>query len=71
MVSSFSFSSKYFINFFVLFFSLYFEIERGRKRVWAGEGKRERGRERMASRLLTVSTEPNVGLDLTDHEIMT
>ena len=32
---------------------------------------RERGRERIPSRLHTVSTEPDVGLDLTNHEIMT
>ena len=36
-----------------------------------GEGKRERGRERIPSRLCTVSTEPTVGLEPTNHEIMT
>ena len=30
---------------------------------------REQGRERISSRLLTVSTEPDVGLELTNHEI--
>ena len=32
---------------------------------------RERGRERIPSWLCTVSTEPNMGLQLTNHEIMT
>ena len=32
---------------------------------------RERGRERTPSRLQAVSAEPDVGLDLTNHEIMT
>ena len=37
----------------------------------AGEGQRERERERIPSRLHTVSTEPDVGLELTNREIMT
>ena len=36
-----------------------------------GEGQRERGKERMPSRLHTVSAEPDVGLELANHEIMT
>ena len=32
---------------------------------------RERKRERISSRLCTVSTEPDVGLGLTNHKIMT
>ena len=32
---------------------------------------RERGRERISSRLCTVSVEPNVGLELTNDEIIT
>ena len=32
---------------------------------------RERGRERIPSRLCAVSTEPNAKLELTKHEIMT
>ena len=32
---------------------------------------RERGKERIPSRLHAVSAEPNTGLDLTNHEIMT
>ena len=37
----------------------------------AGEGQRERERERIQSRLHTVSMEPDAGLKLTKHEIMT
>ena len=36
-----------------------------------GKGKRERKEERIPSRLHAVSTEPDVGLELTNHEIMT
>ena len=39
-------------------------------RVCVGEGQRE-GRERIPSRLSTVSTEPGAGLNLTNLEIMT
>ena len=47
-----------------------------RERERAGEGQRERvrergERERIPSRLLTVSAEPNVGLKPTNREIMT
>ena len=34
-----------------------------------GEGQREKGRERILSRLWAVSTEPDTGLTLTNHEI--
>ena len=34
------------------------------------EGRRER-RERIPSRLCAMSTEPDAGLELTNHEIMT
>ena len=34
------------------------------------EGGRERRRERIPSRLRAVSTEPNVGLDLMNREVM-
>ena len=47
--------------------------EREREREHAHmqtERGRERGRERIPSRLHTVSTEPNVGLDPMNHEIM-
>ena len=49
---------------------IYFE----RDRVWAGEGQREREGDtesEAGSRLWTVSTEPNVGLEPTNCEIMT
>ena len=35
------------------------------------EEGRERGRERIPGRLCTVSTEPDVGLEFMNHEIMT
>ena len=34
------------------------------------KGRAERGRERIPIRLCTVSTEPDAGLKLTNHEIM-
>ena len=46
-----------------LFFVIYF----GRDK----EGQRKRGRETIPSRLHTVSTEPEVGHELTKLEIMT
>ena len=52
---------------------IYFERERERERECMcvqGRG-RDRGKERIPSRLHTVSTEPNVGLDLMNREIMT
>ena len=36
-----------------------------------GEGQREREIERIPRRLCTVSTEPDVGLELTNREVMT
>ena len=36
-----------------------------------GGGGAERRRERIPGRLCTVSTEPNMGLELRDHEIVT
>ena len=36
-----------------------------------GEGQRERERERIPSRLRTVSAEPDAGLELTNREIVT
>ena len=47
------------------------EREREREREQEGEGQRERERKRILSRLHAVSTEPDVGLELTDGEIMT
>ena len=45
------------------------ESESAREHEW-GRG-RERGRPRIGNRLQAVSTEPDAGLKLTDHEIMT
>ena len=49
--------------------------ERGRKRDRERENEqgrgRERERERIPTRLLIISTEPDVGLELTNCEIMT
>ena len=45
------------------------ERERGRETKW-GRG-RERGRERIPSRLCAVSVEPDVGLDPMNRGIMT
>ena len=36
-----------------------------------GQAERERGRERIPSRLQAVSTGPDAGLDLPNHEIVT
>ena len=36
-----------------------------------GEGQREREKVRIPSRLCAVSTDPDAGLDLMNHEIMT
>ena len=48
-----------------------FILEKGS--VWerTGEGQRMRERKRILSRLCTISTEPAVGLDATNHEITT
>ena len=58
----------------IFFLSLFLDFERERERE-QGRGREkggEREREREAeSRLLTVSAEPHVGLEPTDHEIMT
>ena len=51
---------------------IYFEREREREQCMHKQEKgRESGRERIASRLCTVSTEPDIGLELTNDEIMT
>ena len=41
------------------------------ERERTGRGGAEREAERISGRLLAVSTEPNVGLELTNREIMT
>ena len=45
--------------------------ERASERERARARGRGRGREKSPSRLCTVSTEPKVGLELMNHEIMT
>ena len=59
----------------ILSLFIYFERERKKERERERECKqergRERGRERIPSGLYTVSTEPDAGLKLTNHEIMT
>ena len=48
------------------------EREKARKRERASTvGEEQRERERMPSRILTVSAEPDVGLELTNRKIMT
>ena len=58
------FKKKFFFNVYLLL--------RERDRVRVGEGQRETHTQSEAgSRLRAVSTEPDVGLELTNHEIMT
>ena len=47
------------------------ERERDSESMHASEGGAERGRQRVPSRLCTVSTESHEGLQHTNHEIMT
>ena len=54
-----------FLKLFLKF--IYFERETER----ANRGRAERGRDRIPSRLCAVSTKPNVGLEITNCEIMT
>ena len=50
---------------------IYFEIETGGERAPAGEGLTEWGAQRSQRGLCGDSREPNVGLELTNCEIMT
>ena len=54
--------------FFVLFFTVYLFVLRERDREPARDGQRERETENPKE---AVSTEPNIGLELTNHEIIT
>ena len=54
-----------------LFKGYYFERERESTHASGGGAERERGRERIPSRLRAVSREPDVGLDPVNCEIMT
>ena len=49
---------------------MYIYFEREREKYEWGKG-REKGRQRIPSRLRAVSTEPNAGLNLMNREIMT
>ena len=60
--------SLYIDTFFNWF--IYFEKERNRENM-SGEGQGEKERERIPNRLHPVSAEANVGLKVTNHEIMT
>ena len=53
--------------YFLMFIYLFLE----REREYAQGRGRERGIQTIPSRLCTVSTEPDAGLDLTKREIMT
>ena len=57
-----------FFKFFLEMFINFWETER----AWVGEGWRARETEsEAASRLQALTTEPNAGLELMNHEIMT
>ena len=52
--------------------SFFYRKRECKQERWGGpERERERERERIPSRLYVVNTEPNTGLHLTNHEIMT
>ena len=58
----------------MLIFQVYKKRETDRDRTRAGEGGAERGRDtesEMGSRLSAISTESDMGLELTNPEIMT
>ena len=53
-----------------ILFKVYLFILRESPHKWGG-GKRKKGREKIPSRLGAVGAEPDVGLELTNREIMT
>ena len=57
-------------KFFLCSLFSYLERERERERENESSGETERKRERIPSRFHTISTEPNLGLELTNREIM-
>ena len=62
-------ASQYLLFIFFNFFNVYFwERERERQRETEREGDTE---SEAGSRLQAVSTDPNVGLEATNHEIVT
>ena len=50
----------------LLFLSLFIYFERKREKAHVGEGPRVGDRRRIPSRLCTVNTEPNEGLELSN-----
>ena len=56
---------------FCFLFKVFLLILRERACAQAEEGQRERERDRIPTRLLIVSTEPDAGLDLRNREIIT
>ena len=60
---------KNYLFYFIIFFKLTY-FERERETAQAEEGQRERETESQASSV-RISTKPDVGLELTDHEITT
>ena len=54
----------------MIFLSLFIYFERARESTSMGGAERERERERIPSRLCTVSIELDVGLEPMNHEIM-
>ena len=68
----FSFSFNFlFLKIFLSLFTYFWERERERARVRRGGAEREGGQERIPSRLCAVSVQPDMGLYLMSHEIMT
>ena len=61
------------LNFFFFLMFIYFARERVQMCAWARAGERqtERGKERIPSKLCTLSAELGGGLDSRNHEIMT
>ena len=50
---------------------VYLEKERERERERGREGQKERERERIPGRLPTINTEPDAGLEVMNHKIIT
>ena len=69
---NFVFCNCVFSTFFIFSLFIYFERDRERDREDSEQGRdRERGTQRVPSRLCTVSVEPDMGLEPTNLEIIT
>ena len=55
--------------YFILFYSFNYLLEKERDR--AEEGQKEKERERIPNMLCAVSSEPDMGFELTNHKIIT